>query len=117
MASLVLFYGRAVDKTLLASLNAIGTQQATATESTNEAINHLLDYLANYPNNGIVYRYRSMVLAAHADSGFHNESKDRSRSGTHVLLAENNPAPRWNGPILTLDQVIKILCPQPSKQD
>ena len=106
-----------MDKTFLVFLNAIGTKQATATESTNEAINQLLDYLANYPNNGIVYRYRSMVLAAHADTGFHNESKDRSRAGTHVLPAENDPVPRWNGPILTLDQVIKILCPQPLKQN
>ena len=44
----LLFYGRAVDKKVLVSLNTIGTQHAAATESTNEAIDQLLDYLDTY---------------------------------------------------------------------
>ena len=103
----VLFYGLAVEKKILVELNAIVTQQATATESTNEAINHLLDYLATYPNDGIIYRSRSMVLAAHSYAGFHNKSKGCSQFGSHIFLAENEPVPRWNGPILTISQVIK----------
>ena len=39
----VLFYGRAVDNKLLVTLNFIGTQQAAATEATNEAANQMLD--------------------------------------------------------------------------
>ena len=35
----VLFYGRAVDNKLLVALNSIGTQQAAASEATNEAVN------------------------------------------------------------------------------
>ena len=50
----LLFYGWAVDNKVLMSLNTIVTQQSAATEITNEAINHLLDYLATYPNNGII---------------------------------------------------------------
>ena len=60
------------------ALNTIGTQQATATEATNEAITQLLDYMATYPDDGIVYRSSNMILAAHANAGFHNESKGRS---------------------------------------
>ena len=78
IVGVVLFYGREVDKKLLLSLNAIGTKQATANESTNEAINHLLDYLATYHNDGIIYRSITMVLAAHSYLGLHNESKGRS---------------------------------------
>ena len=66
----VLFYGRAVDKKMLVSLNAIVTQQSSATESTNEAIDHLLDYVATYPNDFIVYRAINMVLATHSNSVF-----------------------------------------------
>ena len=106
-----------MDKKILVSINSISTQQDTANEITNEAINHLLYYLATYPNDGIVYRASSMVLAAHVVAVFRNESNGRSRVVAHVFIAEDEPAPRWNGPILTLDQVIKILCPQPSKQD
>ena len=41
---------READNKLLVTLNSIGTQQAAATEATNEAINKMLDYLATYPN-------------------------------------------------------------------
>ena len=50
----VLFCVPAVYNKVVLALNSIGTQQATATESTNDVINHLLYYLATYPNNGIV---------------------------------------------------------------
>ena len=104
----VLFYGRAVDNKLLVTLNSVGTHQAEATEATNEAVNQMLDYLSTYPNDGIVYRASDMILAADSDSGFHNESKGRSRSGDHLFLSEDNPIPRWNGPILSISQVIKF---------
>ena len=68
----VLFYGRAVDNKLVVSLNAIGTQHASAAEIINEDIDDLLDYLDTYPNNGIVYRARNMVLASHSDARFRN---------------------------------------------
>ena len=68
----------AIDNKLLVTLNYIGTQQASATEATNEAVNQMLDYLATYPYDGIVYRASDMILVAHSDSGFHNESKGRS---------------------------------------
>ena len=61
----VIFYGQAVDSKVLAALNDIGTQHATDTAITNEAFNHLIDYLDTYPNYGIVYRASSMLLATH----------------------------------------------------
>ena len=36
--------------------SAIGAQQAAATEETAEAIEQLLDYVATYPNDGILFR-------------------------------------------------------------
>ena len=42
----LLFYGRSDDTKILVTLNTIGTQQAAATEDTNEAVNQMLDYLA-----------------------------------------------------------------------
>ena len=55
----LLFYGRSVDNKVLVELNTIGNQHAEAIEGTNEAIYHLLDYLATYSNNGIVYISRN----------------------------------------------------------
>ena len=40
----LLYYARAVDNKLLATLSAIGAQQAAATENTLKACNQLLDY-------------------------------------------------------------------------
>ena len=82
----VLFYGRAVDNKLLVTLNSIGTQQAAATEATNEAVNQMLYYIATYPNDGIVYQASDMILAEHSDVGIHNESKGRSQAGAHIFL-------------------------------
>ena len=42
----LLYYARSVDNNLLVGLSAIGSQQAAATQSTNEAINQILDYCA-----------------------------------------------------------------------
>ena len=69
----------------------------------------MLDYIATYPNYGIVYRASNMILATHSDAGFHNESKGRSQAGAHIFISEDNPIPRWNGPILSIAQVIKFV--------
>ena len=50
-----------------------------------------------------------MMLAAHSDVGFHNESKGRSRAGANFYLSEDNPIPHWNEPILSITQVIKFV--------
>ena len=105
----VLFYVLAVDNKLLVSINSIVNQQFLATLKTNEAINHFLDYLATYPNEGIVYRSINMVLAVHSYVVFHNESKGLSQAGYHIFLDEDEPFPQWNVPILTIFQVINFV--------
>ncbi|KAL7453872.1 hypothetical protein ACHAXS_000312 [Conticribra weissflogii] len=49
----ILYYGRAVDITILAASNHIGTEQAKATKNTAKTANHLLDYLATHPDAAI----------------------------------------------------------------
>ena len=56
----LLYVGRAVNNKLLLALSAIGAQQAAATEDTAEAIEQLLDYVATYPNDGILFRKSDM---------------------------------------------------------
>jgi hypothetical protein len=51
----LLYYAHAVDNKLLVALSAIAARQAKATVATEQAVNLLLDYVATYPNNGIVY--------------------------------------------------------------
>ena len=105
----LLWIARAVNNKLLVALSAIGSQQASATEATNKAIHQLLDYCATYPDDGIIYRASDMILAGHADAGFNNETKARSRAGAHIFLSEDESIPRWNGPVLTIAQIMKYV--------
>ena len=75
--------------------------------STVDAIEQLLYYVATYPDDGIIFRKSDMILAAHADAGFINEYKARSRSGSHIFLLGNYSNPKLNGPVLTISQIIK----------
>jgi hypothetical protein len=49
-----------------------------------------------------------MILCAHADAGFLNETYSCSRAGAHIYLSEGNPFPRFNGAILSIAQIIKF---------
>ena len=100
---------RSVDNKIMVAINTSGTQEALATEATNDAVHQLLNYLATYPDDGISYRASDMILATHSDAGFHNESKGRSRAGAHIFLSEDDSIPHWNGPILTVAQIIKFV--------
>jgi hypothetical protein len=51
----LLYYARAVDNKLLVALSAIAAHQAKATVATEQVVDLLLDYVATYPNDGIVY--------------------------------------------------------------
>ena len=68
----LLWIGRAVNNKLLVALSAIGSHQASVTESTNDAIHQLMDYCATYSDDGILYRSSGMILAAHSYAGFAN---------------------------------------------
>ena len=71
--------------------------KAVATEEISYAIKQLLDYVATYPDDGILFRKSDMILAAHADAVFLNESKSCSGLGAHIFLSENNQKPKING--------------------
>ena len=65
--------------------------------------------MATYPDDGILFRKSDMILSAHADAGFLNESRDRSRAGAHIFLSENDPKQKLNGSALTIAQKIKTV--------
>ena len=105
----LLYYARAVDNKLLATLSTISAQQAKATQQTEKTVTQLLDYVATYPNDGITYRASNMILSAHSDASFLTETGSRSRAGAHIYLSEDDPAPRPNGPVLSISQIMKYV--------
>ena len=81
----LLYYARAVDNKLLVGLRAIGAQQDSATQRTNEAIDKNLDYCATYPDDGILYRSSDMVLFVHSDVGFHIQTSPTDRKSVGLV--------------------------------
>ena len=48
-----------------------------------------------------------MILSAHSDATYLNVSRARSCADAHIMLYENTPVHSLNGPVLTIDQIIK----------
>ena len=105
----LLWIDRTVNNKLLVALSAIGSQQASSKEDTNKAIHQLLEYCATYPDDGIIYRSSDMILAGNSDASFNNETRALSRADDQFFLSENESIPRWNGPILTIAQIMKYI--------
>ena len=56
-----LFYGHAVDPTILTALSELSSNQATTAEATKHACHQFLDYCASHPNDSIRYHASDMV--------------------------------------------------------
>ena len=86
MVSTLLYFGRAVDPTLMAALNAIATKQAKCTHAVSATVHQLLDYVATHPNLVIWYLARNMILALHTDGLYLSELEEKSRSAGYILF-------------------------------
>ena len=70
IVGIFLYYGRAIDNTILPTLNEISASQAAPTENTNGKIKMLLDYLSTYSNAKIRYTASDMILHVDSDAAF-----------------------------------------------
>ena len=104
-----LFYGRAVDSTMLTALSAIASQQSKPTEETMKIVKQFLDYCASQEDAVVTYRRSDMKLAGHSDAGYLNEPKSRSRAGGHFYMSNDAEHPPNNGAVLNIAQIIKAV--------
>jgi hypothetical protein len=109
VAGTLLYYGRAVDSTILTSLSSLTTKQAKPMQKTMEMVKQLLDYCATQEEAIITYTANKMILNVHSDAGYLKEKKGRSRAGRHFFLSNNNDSPHNNGAILTNTTIIKAV--------
>jgi hypothetical protein len=99
IVGLLLYYAQVVNNKLLVALSAIAARQSCATVATEQAVHLLLDYVATYPSDSIICQASDMVLCAHSNAGFLNETNSRSCARAHIFLSENKPFPHFNGAI------------------
>ena len=104
-----LYYGRAVDSTMLTALSAIASAQAEPTEETMERCKLFLDYAATHQDAIITYHASDMVLVVHSDASYLSEPKAHSRAGGHFFLSSDVADPLDNGAVLNLAQLIKAV--------
>ncbi len=81
VAGTLLYYGQAVDTTILPALSSIASEQAAPTEQTMAKVKQLSDYSASQEEAIITYNASKMVLTVHSDAGYANEKKQEAAPG------------------------------------
>jgi hypothetical protein len=56
-----------------------------------------------------------MILCAHANADFLNETNSCSCAGVHIFLLEDDPFPRFNGDVLSIAHIIKFVMASAAK--
>ena len=95
-----MYYARALDNTMLVTLNIIAQSQSNPTQHTAKLCHHLLDYCATYPNVGLRYHKNDMVLHIHSDASYLIASYAKSRISGSFSVSSNPTKPTThNAPI------------------
>jgi hypothetical protein len=113
----LLYYGRAVDPTLLTALSSIAARQYKGTIAVAEACQQLLDYVATHPNAGIRYKACDMILAVHTDASYLSKPGGKSRASAHFYLTNDGDEDFNNGAILNLASIIKHIMSSASEAE
>ena len=104
---ILLYQARTLNSPLLAALNTLGIEHASATENTIIALTQLLEYCATYFNHILRSVASDMVLRIHSDVSYLFVPKDRSRADGYFYLSSNTDEPPINGAVHVLCVVLK----------
>jgi hypothetical protein len=113
----LLYYGRAIDSSLLVALGTLSAAQTKGTHATALACTQLLNYCATHPNTTIRFHASDMILDAHSDASYLSEAKARSRVGGYHHLSSaprhageiphpDDTPPRLNGAVLVVSNIM-----------
>ena len=98
-----LYYGRAVDNTILTAINELSAVQAKPTTQTLQKIQMLLDYLHTYPAAKVRFYASDMQLRIDSDTAYlvAPEAKSRIAGFFYCTNKTTNtlPTPVINGPV------------------
>ena len=106
-----LYYGRAVDPTILPAINELGLTQAKPTTKTKQAALMLLDYLHTHPNSTLRYHASNMILHVDTDAAYLITPGAKSRiAGYYYLSSKYTPKPPTITPIPPLNAPVHVEC-------
>ncbi len=104
-----LYYGRAVDSTMLTALSSIASTQSAPTEETLTNVKFFLDCEALHQDAILRYHASNMILVVHNDASYLSEPKAQSRARGHFFMSSNTDHATNNGAILNIAHLIKAI--------
>jgi hypothetical protein len=81
-----LYYARAVDATMIVTLNKLASRQANPTAALLNDVHIFLQYAATHRDARVVFYPSSMTLMTHSDASYLSEPEARSRAGGFFFL-------------------------------
>ena len=81
-----MYYGRAVDDTMLTALSAVASEQASSTENTFQKVRNFMFYAATHPDAILAYCKSDMLITVDSDTSYLSKPKARSRAGVNLFL-------------------------------
>jgi hypothetical protein len=109
VVGVLLYYGCAVDSTILVGLSSLAAAQSLPTAYTLYLAKWLLDYAATNPDAILTYKKSNMVLAIHSDASYLSEPSARSRVGCHFFCSSDVDDPPDNGAVLNISKILKVV--------
>ena len=116
VTGVLLYYGQAVDSTILVTLSSLASAQAAPTE-TMELIKWLLDHVATNLEAILAYESSDMILAVHSDASYLSEANARSRVGSHFFCSSDVSDPPNNGAVLNISKILKAVMSSAAKAE
>ena len=105
-----LYYGRGIDNTILPAVNKIASEQSKPTVSVMNSVIRLLQYLARFRNNILVYTSSDMILHMQSDASFASRSGARSVAGGVFYCGNYNDPTTINGAVHAISSIISVVC-------
>ena len=92
----LLYYARALDRTMLVALNTIAAQQSKITQETAKKVVQLLNYAATHPEAIIIYHASGVKFHMYSDASFLAAPGAKIRAGGYHYLSEPSSYPKKN---------------------
>ena len=83
----MVYYGKALDHTILPALNEIASEQSSPTQSIKEKSQQLMEYVAIYPNAYIRYYASNIIFNIDSDAAYLVAKKAQSRVAGYYHLS------------------------------
>jgi hypothetical protein len=105
----LLFYARAVDPTLMMSINVLASEKSIATEITADKVIKLLNYCNTHPETKIRYHASYMILHIHSEASYLSENDAKSRTGGFFSMGGGTKTNKTltSGAMLIISKVLK----------